>query len=218
MRLDLTYFIFFLWVGCLSLSAQKNVDFKEEVEAITEKYKHLRNKKQQTVVFTGSSSIRLWDGLEQYFPEYRIINTGFGGSEAEDLLEYINPLILDYQPVKVFIYEGDNDIIFRRSPVRILKTTKKILAHIRTNLPHTEVVLIAVKPSPDRWHLRRRYQRLNQKFEKYASETQGVAFANVWDVMIKGEELNESLFIEDGLHMNEKGYSLWYEVLKPYLN
>jgi len=218
MRLKFTYLILFAWAGCFFVVAQKGADFREEVDSITERYKHLRNKNLKTVVFTGSSSIRLWEGLEEYFPGHQIINTGFGGSEAADLLEFINPLILDYHPAKVFIYEGDNDISFRRSPARVLRTTKKILHHIWDKFPNTEIVLIAAKPSPDRWHLKRRYLRLNRKFQKYANKTSRVDYANVWDVMIRGEEVDDSLFVEDGLHMNEKGYSLWYEVLKSHLN
>lgn len=217
-RLKITYLILFVWAGCITSTAQKGTDFTEEVDSITQRYKHLRNKNQKTVVFTGSSSIRLWKGLEEYFPGYQIINTGFGGSEAADLLEFINPLILDYNPAKVFIYEGDNDISYRRSPARVLRTTKKILHRIWTEFPNTDIVLIAAKPSPDRWHLKKRYLRLNRKFQKYANKTSRVAYANVWDVMIRGEEVDDSLFVEDGLHMNEKGYSLWYEVLKSHLN
>ncbi|NNC60887.1 MAG: G-D-S-L family lipolytic protein [Eudoraea sp.] len=208
----------FLWAGCITSTAQKGTDFTEEVDSITQRYKHLRNKNQKTVVFTGSSSIRLWVGLEEYFPGHQIINTGFGGSEAADLLEFINPLILDYNPAKVFLYEGDNDISYRRSPARVLRTTKKILHRIWTEFPNADIVLIAAKPSPDRWHLKRRYLRLNRKFQKYANKASRVAYANVWDVMIREEEVDDSLFVEDGLHMNEKGYSLWYEVLKSHLN
>ncbi|MEY8021215.1 GDSL-type esterase/lipase family protein [Muriicola sp. SD30] len=218
MRLKFIYLILFVWAGCFFVTAQKGTDFSEEVDLITRRYKHLRSKNQKTVVFTGSSSIRLWEGLEEYFPGHPIINTGFGGSEAADLLEFINPLILDYNPTKVFIYEGDNDISFKRSPARVLRTTKKILNRIWTEFPNTDIVLIAAKPSPDRWHLKRRYLRLNRKFQKYANKTSRVAYANVWDVMIRGEEVDDSLFVEDGLHMNDKGYSLWYEVLKSHLN
>lgn len=211
------YLLVLIWVCCLSLTAQKNEDFSEEVAMISEKYEAIKKKGQKTVVFTGSSSIRLWNELERYFPDYQIVNSGFGGSEALDLLKFINPLILDCKPEKVFIYEGDNDISFRRSPARVLRTTRKILNKIWTEFPRTEIVLIAAKPSPERWHLKRRYMRLNRKFEEFANSSPQVDFANVWDVMLQGEEIDNSLFEEDGLHMNEKGYALWYEVLKSYL-
>ena len=73
------------------------------------------------VVFTGSSSIRLWEDLENCFEGYRILNRGFGGSHFSDLLFYADVLILKYRPVKVFIYEGDNDIAEGKPPDKIMK-------------------------------------------------------------------------------------------------
>jgi lysophospholipase L1-like esterase len=210
--------IIVFWACYFSVCAQKNGDFSQEVEHIRQKYESVERNDQKNVVFTGSSSIRLWEDLEQSFPDHRIINTGFGGSESSDLLEYIGPLILDFRPVKVFIYEGDNDLSYRKSPGRIFRTTRKILERIWASYPETPVVLIAAKPSPVRWHMRRRFRRLNRKFERFAKKSTLVEFADVWDVMLDRNKLDDSLFAEDGLHMNKKGYALWYDVLKTYLN
>ncbi|GGD57146.1 GDSL-type esterase/lipase family protein [Muriicola marianensis] len=213
--------IAFVIISCIGLESgisQKKEDFTEEVALISQKYEDLKESEQRSVVFTGSSSIRLWPGLEESFPDHQIINTGFGGSESKDLLKFIKPLILDFRPEKVFIYEGDNDLEYRKSPSRVLKNTKKILKKVWEKFPDTEFVLIAAKPSPERWRLKRRFQRLNRKLEEYALKSERVEFANIWDIMLMDEQLNESLFEEDGLHMNEKGYALWYEVLSKYIN
>ena len=172
----------------------------------------------ETIVFTGSSSVRLWEGLEDLFPDYQVLNTGFGGSQTSDLLEHIQPLVLSYQPKKVFIYEGDNDLIFKKYPARIIRTTKKVIDSIWQQYPNTQIVLISAKPSIVRWHLKKRYQRLNKKFKKLAEDTSQLYFVNVWDSMLQNGAIDESLFIEDGLHMNQKGYDLWYEAIKPFLN
>ncbi|NER10759.1 Lysophospholipase L1 [Muriicola jejuensis] len=210
----------FIFIHCACLVAvwgQEKEDYSDEVARISEKYRDIQEGSQRVVVFTGSSSIRLWKGLEDSFPSYHIVNTGFGGSESADLLRYVEPLVLAFRPEKVFIYEGDNDLSRRKSPGKVLKTTREILQRIWGQFPDTEVVLIAAKPSPDRWNLRRKFRRFNRKLERYAGKSDRVQFANVWDVMLRGDQVDQSLFIEDGLHMNEKGYALWYEVLSNYL-
>lgn len=197
--------------------AQDPARLADEVRSIEERYDSIWDVSTETVVFTGSSSIRLWEGLEDLFPDHQIINTGFGGSQASDLLVYSDKLILKYQPKKVFIYEGDNDIFDRKSPNEVIATTKEIIQVIIQNNKQSRIVLISVKPCLVRWHLKRKYKKLNKKLKKLAEKDAAIDFANVWDPMLDGRELKKSLFIEDGLHMNTDGYDLWYEVIREHL-
>src|SRR5687768_1288423 len=64
----------------------------------------------KSVVFTGSSSIRLWADLQKSFPGKKIINRGFGGSGLSNLNKYADRIIYPYKPKQVVIYSGENDI------------------------------------------------------------------------------------------------------------
>ncbi|MDA0194626.1 MAG: SGNH/GDSL hydrolase family protein [Bacteroidetes bacterium] len=169
------------------------------------------------ILFVGSSTIRMWKDLEVYFPNKNIINRGFGGSQMSDLLYYANDLILKYKPVKVFIYEGDNDLAAGEKPKKIQKETKKLVNQIWKNLPETEIVLISAKPSLARWGLKDKYIELNQLFEKYCADNARVTFASTWSIMLKDGIVRDDIFIEDGLHMNKTGYDLWAEVIGKFL-
>ena len=197
---------------------QKTPAFQNEVKAIQKKYESLWDSSKETIVFTGSSSIRMWKNLESMFPNHQIINSGFGGSQSSDLFRYYNELILQYNPKKVFIYEGDNDIASKKRTKDIIDTTREIINKIRERNNATQVVIIAAKPSLARWKLKRKYMKLNRAFEKLCEEDTGLQFANVWDVMMDGKQVRKDIFISDGLHMNSKGYDLWFSVIKPYMN
>lgn len=201
-----------------SLAAQDPILFEEDVRAIVQKYDTLWDSNREAIVFTGSSSIRLWDNLQDYFPGHQIINTGFGGSQMTDLLAYLDKLVLQYQPVKVFIYEGDNDIHDKKRPVQIIKVTKEVITQIKNAGTATSIVLISAKPSIERWHLRRKYKRFNRKLRKLCEKDPILEFANIWDPMLQSERLKEDLFVEDGLHMNLKGYEIWYQVISKFVN
>ncbi|MDG1572373.1 SGNH/GDSL hydrolase family protein [Robiginitalea sp. M366] len=191
--------------------------FATEVAQIQTRMDSLWDPAQPAVVFTGSSSIRMWTSLAQDFPGTQTLNTGFGGSQATDLNHYLDPLVLDYQPVQVFIYEGDNDLAEGKRPRRILKTLQAITAQIHARYPGTSVVWLAAKPSISRWKLRSRYRRFNRKLRRHARKAPGVDFADVWTPMLQGRKLNPDLFIEDGLHMNASGYRLWRAAIAPKL-
>jgi lysophospholipase L1-like esterase len=191
--------------------------FKEEVNTIQKKYDTLWNASKLTIVFTGSSSIRKWRDLESIFPGHQIVNSGFGGSQTSDLLAFSEELVQRFNPYKVFIYEGDNDISASKKPKDIVRTTKEIIKRLRAKNHNVQIVLIAAKPSIARWHLKRDYKRLNRKFKKLSKKDNLLEFADVWRPMIQNRQVIKDIFIEDGLHLNTKGYDIWYSVIKPFI-
>ncbi|NNC34986.1 MAG: G-D-S-L family lipolytic protein [Croceitalea sp.] len=205
------------WAITSCLSAIAQVDFTEEVAEVVRRNDSIWNPKIETVVFTGSSSIRLWEDLEECFPNHQVLNTGFGGSETSDLLLHLDDLVLRYKPNKVFIYEGDNDISLGKTPRMVIMTAQEVIESIIKAQPKTEIVLISAKPSITRWDLKGKYRRLNKRLSKLADDYDYVKFVNVWDIMLEGRNLRTDIFIEDGLHLNAKGYELWYEQLKPFV-
>jgi lysophospholipase L1-like esterase len=208
--------IFFALIS-ISVLAQDASRFEEEIQKIQKKYDTLWDNTRETIVFTGSSSIRLWKDLQEIHPQYQIVNTGFGGSESSDLLTYTDELILQYNPNKVFIYEGDNDINANKKPKEIITVFKEIILQIRNSNPDTWVVIISAKPSLARWHLKGKYKRLNRKFCRLGKKEQKIDYANIWNIMLDGKKLRQDIFIEDGLHLNSKGYELWNQIISNYI-
>ena len=170
------------------------------------------------ILFTGSSSIALWKDLQKAFPDHRVLNRGFGGSEFSDLLQYSDRVIYPYQPSKIFIYEGDNDLAKGESVDSILNEAKQLRKEIREKLPKARVYFISPKPSLKNWYLKATYANFNNKLKEYAEATELTEFVDVWNPMLNKDGLvRDELFVKDGLHMNEQGYAIWKQVLQPYL-
>jgi len=215
MRYTITISYFFVFILGISQDPGR---FINEVDIIQKKYDTLWDSSKETIVFTGSSSIRTWNNLDALFLDHEIINTGFGASQATDLLAYANELILAYKPYQVFIYEGDNDIAANKRPKEIVNTTLAIIKRIREKRRDTQIILIAAKPSIIRWSLKRKYKNLNRKFKRLCKKDNLLQFADVWKPMLQGRKLKQDIFEDDGLHMNAKGYEIWYKVIKPFIN
>ena len=197
--------------------AQDPNRYKKQVSELDTKYDSIWDPTKETIVFTGSSSIRMWKDVQERFPEQQVINTGFGGSQASDLLYFADNLILRYKPKQVFIYEGDNDIQAKKKPNDVIADIQQIINLVRERYPATNIVLISAKPSISRWKLRGKYKRLNRKFKRMTKKDPLLDFADVWKPMLDGRKLQEDLFIEDGLHMNPIGYEIWFGVMKDYI-
>jgi lysophospholipase L1-like esterase len=203
--------------GSGNVLAQDSLRFEKEVRALTKGDSAVKRKR--LILFTGSSSIRMWTDLATDFPKHNVLNHGFGGSEMSDLLYYAEPLILNYTPGKIFIYEGDNDIATGKSADEILNTAEALLARIRQQLPKkVKVYFISPKPSVARKHLKQNYEAYNQKLKAWCSGQKRVIFIDVWTPMLNEHgEVRTDLFLEDNLHMNRTGYDIWKEVIGKYL-
>ena len=92
------------------------------------------------VVFTGSSSIRLWTGLAEDFPGVRTLNRGFGGSEIGDAIRYLDRVVLRYKPSQVVFYSGDNDLNAGKTPTAVAADYRRFVEAIHAQLPQTRIV------------------------------------------------------------------------------
>lgn len=198
------------------MHGQHWLQFEDEVKNLKKSDNQVNTN--NLVLFTGSSSIRLWSDLADDFDGYNILNRGFGGSIMGDLLHFYDQLILPYKPKKVFIYEGDNDLAADIPIEDILTDAKTLVSKIQSDLPGTAVYFISPKPSISRWHLKEKYEQLNYQLGLWTLFKSDVEFIDIWTPMLDDSgEVRPELFIGDGLHMNGLGYDIWQEVISSYI-
>ncbi|OEK03584.1 hypothetical protein BFP97_19590 [Roseivirga sp. 4D4] len=200
----------------LTCLAQDPTRFAEEVDKI--KVTETNYPSENRIVFTGSSSIRLWTDFKDYFSDHNVINTGFGGSETSDLIHYKKELVSNFKPEQVFIYEGDNDINSGKSSFEIFTDLTALVGDLIIKDGIKNIVIISPKPSIARWSLKAKYEELNQVLEKVCAIWDEIQFVDVWTPMLNTDgSLKKDLFIEDGLHMNKAGYDIWIAQIRPFL-
>lgn len=169
------------------------------------------------ILFLGSSSIRMWD-LDKWFPGMNVLNRGYGGSYISDSIHYADRILLPYRPRSVVFYAGDNDLAAGKTPEEVFADYKKMSAIISDKLPCTEFIFIAIKPSIARFNLIDELRLVNGKIEEYCRGKQHLHFLDIDKPMLGSDgKPDPSLFLEDGLHMNETGYRIWSEMLMPLL-
>lgn len=209
--LALLFFVF--------LSAQKH-PFQDDINAF-KKQDSLVLPTKDAVLFVGSSSFTKWTSLQKDFPNTPVINRAFGGSTLLDVLHYQKEVIFNYQPKKIIIYCGENDIATDENiqAKEVFKRFKKLYKNIRQHFPEIPVVYISIKPSPLRWNLREKEIQTNQSIAAFIHKKKNAHFVDIWDEMLdeKGTP-KQDIFIEDHLHMNKKGYQIWIGALQIYLN
>ena len=211
-------FLFLIFIIGFNSSFAQQHPFEEEVRRLSYRLDSLGWNPGGTVV-TGSSTIKLWRSLPEISLGELVLNTGFGGSKAADLERYLFPLVLKFDPKRVFIYEGDNDLWAGVEPQDILASLDRIVTRIQLTVPNSKIYLIGAKPSPSRWAKKDLYQSFNQQLEKYSKSKEGVSFIDTWATLTDSAgNARPELYIKDQLHLNEAGYILWNGIFKSYFN
>ncbi len=171
------------------------------------------------ILFTGSSSIRLWDNLPQYFPDKVVLNRGFGGSQLSDVRYFADRVIVPYQPKQIVLYAGENDIATGKQTARqTYKRFVDLFRYVRKKLPKATFTFIAIKPSPSRRAFWPATNDANRLISRFLAKRSNAQFVDIRPTMLgpNGQPVS-TLFRLDSLHMNETGYQRWAPVLRPYL-
>ena len=170
------------------------------------------------VVFVGSSSIVRWASLARDFPGVPVINRGFGGSQLEDSVYYLDRIVLPYKPRIVVLYAGENDLNAGKTPEAVAADFKEFATRVHAKLPQTRIVYIAMKPSPSRWKIKDKLVRGNALIAAHCARDKRMVFADIYTAMLDAQgQPRPELFVKDMLHMNEAGYALWTPIVAPLL-
>jgi lysophospholipase L1-like esterase len=166
-------------------------------------------------IFYGSSSIRLWEGLYEDFKPCHPVNLGFGGATLAACVWFFERIMQPYSPKHIVFYAGDNDLGDGRTAEEVSIFFKQLLVCLNQRFPGVPFTFISIKPSLSRWNMVNQIRYTN----KLISETIQKAgdhyhYLNIFDRMLdaNGHPVKE-LFAPDGLHLSQKGYLLWKEVL-----
>jgi lysophospholipase L1-like esterase len=203
--------------GCLVAFARQAANpFEPEIKAFEAKDAQSMPRKGQ-ILFVGSSSIRLWKSAPTDFPEYKILNRGFGGSTIADSVFFANRIVLPYEPRMVVFFAGTNDLAAGKSPEQVIEDYERFVQVIHAKLPKTPVVYIGITPAPsrrDKWDL---MKRVNAAIKSYDADHEDLIYVDVYDQFLTNGEPRPELFQPDKLHLNSDGYAIWVKALKPIL-
>jgi lysophospholipase L1-like esterase len=191
--------------------------FEEEIR-IFEILDHFQGITEDAVLFTGSSTIRKWHTLSSDLPQVPILNRGFGGSTMKDLNYHRERIVFPYKPGKIFVYEGDNDLASGTLPEEFIKDCREFILACQARIPETKIYFLSIKPSPARIHLLDEMQLANQMLDNLCQEFEQAVYINISVHMLDEDGMPKPfLYDADRLHLNEAGYRLLTEIIRPYL-
>lgn len=190
----------------------KVITKKEEVVVMDDNY-----------LFLGDSITEQYD-LDEYYNDLPVVNSGISGNKTKDLLNDLNNRVYQYNPSKVFLLIGTNDIQSKVEEDVIVNNIKKILEDIHENRPYAKLYLEAIYPvdegssgAQDRTN--KEIQSINASLEDYCKKND-ITFIDTYDLLLDPESDKDRLFEDyskDGLHISDEGYEVITEELMKYI-
>lgn len=168
-------------------------------------------------VFVGDSETAFFNVSECFPPHVR--NRGISGNTTLNVLDRIVPITLG-KPKKIFIQIGINDLnAYDREPEDIIITYKKIIDTIKSVSPSTKLFIQSIFPvaAPDNSSFLKKIAKTNQLIKQYCDYKQ-ITYINVYDHLLQKDGGVDTSMVYDGLHLNAKGYSVWYNQVKPFID
>ena len=205
--------------------SQSNTQFEEEVSFL-EALDVEEKAGEKDILFIGSSSIRLWDNINEDLYPYNAVKRGYGGAHYYDLIHFSERLVQNHSPKAILIFVA-NDITGSNDPIdligdlspsevkRLFSYNYKLIRNIHKYIP---ILLIETTPTPKRWKVWNKILQANKKLERFCKQEPNLYFISTRNKFIGENGVPiKSFFLPDELHLNIDGYILWSNIIKSKL-
>lgn len=175
------------------------------------------------LLFIGDSITQGWegDGKELWAKSYaprKAVNLGISGDQTQHVLWRLDATHLEkVHPKVAVVMIGTNNTGGAQTAAQIAEGVAAIVARLRTKLPETKVLLLAIfprgeKPNPQRELI----GVVNQSLAKLA-DGKSVHYLDLGPKFLAADGTLAKEIMPDFLHLSAKGYALWVEGMEPKL-
>ncbi len=181
--------------------------------------KVINNLLDNNYVFLGDSITAGYD-LDEFYPDYPVINSGVSGYRAKDILKRLDEMVYIYNPSKVFLLIGTNDIAKGKDKDYIVNKISEIIDNIKENRKYAKIYIESIYPINSSKVKNRSNDFINElnKEIKLLCEQKEVNYINIHKLLIDEDGELKKDYSDDGLHLTEEGYEVITQELIKYLN
>ena len=208
--------------ACTTQKTKVQLDNKWENEfAAFDKLNRTEKYSDQSILFVGSSSIKLWNTIKDEMAPYPVIQRGFGGSRTPDVVQNLDKIAYPHQFRALVIFVGNditgspNDL----SPTETMLNFKEMVKIIRHKYKKQPVFIVEITPCQSRWKQWPQIQQTNAMLKALCQKGKNLVFIETAKSYLNDKkEPNNDLFRDDQLHLNHQGYLIWGKLIKSQID
>jgi lysophospholipase L1-like esterase len=173
------------------------------------------------LILIGDSITHGWesggkDVWEKFYAKRNAVNLGIGGDQTQHVLWRLDNGNIDgIKPKLAVLMIGTNNA-GSNTPEEIAAGVKAIVEKLRTKLPQTKVLVLAIFPrgADSQDHLRQVNEKANKIIAKLANG-KTVFYLDIGPKFLAADGTLSKDIMPDLLHPNTKGYTIWAEATEP---
>jgi lysophospholipase L1-like esterase len=186
------------------------------------------------VIFVGDSITHFWEKFpvlwEDYFGQYKPLNVGISGDKTQHVLWRLeNGNLSGIHPkVAVVMIGTNNSKPDEYTAEQIAEGIEAIVCTLRTKLPETKVLLLAIFPRGDDPQRKDKTRNAayndqwdkNEKASKLASQLADgkmIVYLDINKAFLDDKGILTRKIMPDLLHPGEEGYRIWGQAITPTL-
>lgn len=173
------------------------------------------------LLFIGDSITQGWEGegkevWAKYYGHRNAINLGIGGDRTQHVLWRLdNGNLAGLKPKAAVVMIGTNNSNGEdNTPEQIVDGVRAIVDKLRTKLPGTQVLLVAIFPRSENFSVQRgKLAQINQALRRVADD-KSVFWADFGHQFLNDDGTMPRELMPDYLHLSKKGYQIWAESIE----
>lgn len=215
------FYFFLIFVVCFNCLAKgqakydttyKNTYYEQKVSLF-----NLLPKTKNEIIFLGNSITDIGEWAE-IWQNKNVKNRGISSDITFGVLARLGNVLLS-KPAKLFIMIGINDIARNIPDSIILKNYQKIIDQIKKQSPKTLIYFQSILPTNNNFTEYKNHQNKNEHIlfvnialQMICAEEQ-IVYVDLYNEFIDTNGKLNSLYTNDGLHLNGVGYMKWKQIL-----
>lgn len=202
-------------------------DHSEKIKVITKKEDIVEKVVDNNYLFLGDSITEQYD-LKEYYEGYPVVNSGVSGDFTSSIVENMKKRVYDYNPSKVFLLIGINDLRKGKDVSEIVSNTKEIIKLIKENRPYSEIYLESIYPinKTDDDKISDSVKNIEFDNEKIIevnnllkdlAKDEKITYVDLYNKLVDDDGNLNISYTKDGLHISSEGYKFITKELMKYI-
>ena len=155
-----------------------------------------------------------------------VVNSGISGHKTTDILKDMENRIYEYNPSKVILMIGTNDLLDNITSEQTVENIGKIIDGIKENRPYAKIYVESIYPinrnveTFDNTIIKEYIDNemiytVNKDIKKMA-ENKDVEYLDLYSLLIEDDNLISD-YTDNGVYLNDRGYMVVYDEINKII-